>query len=126
MKQDQYNNMTPEQINEKIARILGWHPSPGNNEPYLLCGEWRIKSVNPYHPDIEWFDKRRKDELPNYCGDLNAMAEAVNSLTDAQCDQFNDILWDIMNGKKYLWNGSAFQYAEAFLRIHNQWTKPDA
>lgn len=55
--------------------------------------------------------------------DLNAMHEAEKVLTEAQQDTMNNLLWDAMGGKKYLWHATAAQRAEAFLRTLNLWTE---
>ena len=58
--------MTPEQINIAIAEACGWEPDKHFNEP----AHW--------HKGVML--ARSWNELPNYCGDLNAMHEAEKAL----------------------------------------------
>ena len=59
--------------------------------------------------------------LPNYLNDLNAMHDAEKVLNEKQEDIMNSTLWDIMDGRKYLWHSTASQRAEAFLRTIGKW-----
>ena len=92
--------MTNEQINIAIAEACGW----GNDDierGYALC--------------------QFSESVPNYCNDLNAMHEAEKVLSDKQCQTMNDLLWDMMNGRKFLWQATARQRAEAFLKTIGKW-----
>ena len=62
-----------------------------------------------------------KKHLPDYLNDLNAMHDAEKMLNEKQEDIMNSTLWDIMNGRKYLWHATASQRAEAFLRTIGKW-----
>jgi hypothetical protein len=65
-------------------------------------------------------------QAPNYVGDLNAMAEAEETLTDEQLVTMHDRLGCIIVGQsamknymardRWVWRGTARQRAEAFLR----------
>jgi hypothetical protein len=59
--------------------------------------------------------------VPDYCNDLNEMHEAVKMLNEKQEDIMNSTLWDIMDGRKYLWHSTASQQAEAFVRTIDKW-----
>jgi len=59
--------------------------------------------------------------LPDYLNDLNAMHDAEKVLNEKQEDIMNSTLWDIMDGRKYLWHATASQRAEAFLRTIGKW-----
>jgi hypothetical protein len=87
--------MTPEEQRIAIAEACGW--KTGYRDP------------EAWHP------------LPDYLNDLNAMHEAEKVLDKRQEDIMNSTLWDIMDGRKYLWHATASQRAESFLRTVGKW-----
>lgn len=62
--------------------------------------------------------------LPDYCNDLNAMHEAVKSLSGDDMQQMTHALRNVtrshLSGYE-LWNATAPQRAEAFLRTIGKW-----
>ena len=66
-------------------------------------------------------DGSRDYYVPNYLKDLNAMHEAEKVLNEKQDHIMNDTLWDMCEGRKYLWHATASQRAEAFLRTIGKW-----
>ena len=60
--------------------------------------------------------------LPDYPNDLNAMHEAVMTLSNRQLDDLHTWISDTMTGTdKYMWLLTPQQYAEAFLRTIGKW-----
>ena len=106
-KKDQ--EMKPEQQRIAIAEACGWKSEfvaiPDGDEGDV----W----INP-----DGFS----GELPNYLNDFDAMNEAEKVLTPEQEEQMNDLLWDMMEGRKFLWRSTATQRAEAFLKSLDLWT----
>lgn len=100
--------MTDEQINIEIAKHLGWTAiafsygigvigiPPAKNE----CDPVHLKSVM-------------------WTADLNAMHEAEKVLKNL--DLYEEKLADIWGGTLYLFNATARQRAEAFLRTLGKW-----
>jgi len=105
--------MTNEQINAAIAGACGWE------NVYQ----------HPKNPNV-WVGKHagRLQEVPDYCGDLNAMAEAEKTLTNvSDAAGYSFLLEDMENmierwvPYRTLWALSARQRAEAFLRTLGKW-----
>jgi hypothetical protein len=105
--------MTPEQQRTAIAEACGWRiaerVSPEAKEAATAC--W----IRPNGD--EW----QEENLPDYLNDLNAMHEAEKVLNEKQDHIMNDTLWDMCEGRKYLWHATAAQRAEAFLRTIGKW-----
>ncbi len=112
-------NMTPEEINKRIATACGWKTDKRS---------------------LGWLDPQGcYSEMPNYHGDLNAMHEAVMSLlTVEKCTEWRrQLQWIVApatkpsrvrgivlmgEGEYHRWfNATAAQRAEAFLRTIGQW-----
>jgi hypothetical protein len=103
--------MTNEEINKIIAEFRGWkYEFNGNDED----PEWYW--IPPNNPD-------GNGTPPDYCNDLNAMHEAEKMLNEKQEDIMNSTLWDIMDGRKYLWHSTASQRAKAFVITIEKWKK---
>ncbi len=101
--------MTNEEINKIIAEYCGWKREfNGDDED----PEWYW--IPPNNPDGNGIP-------PDYCNDLNEMHEAEKMLNEKQEDIMNSTLWDIMDGRKYLWHSTASQRAEAFVRTIDKW-----
>ena len=99
--------MSEEEINVAIAEVCGWEkvykgPEPDNR--YLYQGHYRTFK-----------------DMPNYCGDLNAMQEALNSLNDRQFKYFYDEILLIITRDDVKRRVSAKQESEAFLRALGKW-----
>jgi hypothetical protein len=88
--------MTDEQINAAIETVL--------------------------HRNEHWILSR------NYCTDLNAMHEAEKVLTDEQCVFIRLHLRERLENhpaSRYVWNATARQRAEAFLRTLGKWEEAE-
>ena len=116
--------MTDEQINEKIAEIFDWKKVP----EALGVGWW----FRPRDPGVQL--RRISPSCPDYCNDLNAMHDAIQSLDHAtRVHSFRRALakavgvlqdpdWESsLSLLDKLTNASARQRAEAFLRTMNLW-----
>jgi hypothetical protein len=117
--------MTDQEINEAIALHLGWlrpeHPD---------CMKHKIGWSMP---EKWWMDPktvlRFGHDIPNYCTDLNAMAQAVKVLDiNDLCryiDELDKICVPVHICHYTHWiavvEASARQRAEAFLRTINKW-----
>lgn len=102
--------MTPESKNTEIALLCGWVKGSGNQgfiyEP-SGCYAW--------------------DGIPNYVDDLNAMHEAESTITFAQRSEMNNLLGFStgvgkgINEFRFVWQATAAERAEAFLRVKGKW-----
>tara|TARA_R110000737_G_scaffold309612_1_gene317979 strand:- start:1982 stop:2275 length:294 start_codon:yes stop_codon:yes gene_type:complete len=64
----------------------------------------------------------RGESIPDYLNDLNAMHEAIMTLSNRQLDDLHTWISDTMTGTdKYMWLLTPQQYAEAFLRTIGKW-----
>jgi hypothetical protein len=61
----------------------------------------------------------RKTGIPDFSGDLNEMHEAEKVIENL--DLYEDWLEDVWGGTSYLFNATARQRAEAFLRTLGKW-----
>lgn len=84
--------LTDEQLNAKIAKILGWK---ANNHR-----SW-------------WHDDYGDGPPPNYCLDLNAMHQA-ESILDCGFYPFSEALIQTCGYPDRYWHATARQHAEAF------------
>lgn len=108
--------MTDDEIDDDIAKSLGW-------TDLHKIGSSRSFGIRPG-------ETNRGDNfeiIPNYCGDLNAMHEALQALSAEQFDKYRWILWDMVKRSTVLeWfrahlSASARECAEAYLRALNLW-----
>jgi hypothetical protein len=99
-------NMTPTEINTEIAIATGF------------CAPNGIWSLNGIRTPI-----------PNYCNDLNAMHEVTSVLGDRTTQRFTDELIKATKADSHgvaviyssLYDATAAQRAEAFLRTIGKW-----
>jgi hypothetical protein len=104
--------VTPEAQRIAIAEACGWKN--------VDAGSGRVWGVTTRHKGTpSEFDVCV--DVPNYPFDLNAMHEAEKVLNEKQDHIMNDTLWDMCEGRKYLWHATASQRAEAFLRTIGKW-----
>jgi hypothetical protein len=96
--------MTDEQINQRIAEACGWTD----------CNEYIGK------PPTRKMDQCNRS-LPNYAGCLNAMHEAEKILTPKQESKYVTTLCLEVQTTPSLFNATARQRAEAFLRTIGKW-----
>ena len=106
--------MNDEEINRAIAEHLGWIVPDG-------CANWRTR---PDGKMVFFNPLSEQDPLPNYCGDLNAMHEAENTLTSVQCSFYTYSMREVItehDASRRTWHATARQRAEAFLRVVGKW-----
>lgn len=108
--------MTEQEQRVAIAEFCGWK---WHHHPTVL-GSW----INPADG--------RHDELPDYCGDLNAIAEAEEKLEflSGQKDDYHSNLQDVVAKSndplpasqcRGTYRATAGQRAEALLRTIGKW-----
>tara|TARA_R110002126_G_scaffold107508_5_gene242965 strand:+ start:4962 stop:5324 length:363 start_codon:yes stop_codon:yes gene_type:complete len=109
----QIQALSDTELNIRIAELLGWERFPDKAN---RCGHEYWAQFKDGHFCT---DTQERDELPNYCTDLNAMHEAENNLTGPQQGVFGDHLDWIAQKKgaplRWMWNATARQRAEAFV-----------
>ena len=118
--------MTNEEINEAIALQLGWAKCACGD---IRCGAWFPPGTSdPYKAELG---------VPSFCKDLNALREALNTLTDDESWRLILHLSDITRNEHHgdpddwfnrstdwTWrvvNATAHQRSEAFLRTLGKW-----
>ena len=102
--------MNNEQINIAVAEACGWNP-PLEAMGNMTYGGGKFLSSE------EW----RKDHIPNYCNDLNAIHEAERILTNEQIEVYCSFLQRPQWGIWWAISATARQRAEAFLRTLEKW-----
>ena len=128
--------MTNNEINIAIAELSGWYPHPDNDKRKqkfwthggggygLPNGCVKRMAANPPVHDGSWEDV---PSLPDYCNDLNAMHEAMKTLSEEQVEKVWETLCDMIPINPHSFrNGLVFDVsarvrAEAFLRVIGKW-----
>lgn len=100
--------MTDEEINAVIAKFRGW------TEVTLAIrgagGGTRTPTPYGKPPGRRYFAP-----CPDYCSDLNAIAEAETHLSEEQLFRMNQRIWDATMTTKYIWQLTARQRAMALI-----------
>jgi hypothetical protein len=113
--------MNPEQQRIAIAEACGWRHTPSEANPNFWYNE-KYKTNSPWIT----YSARNEDGLPDYLNDLNVMHEAEKVLDDSQLIAMDEYLSRIFKPKpgfKLLWQATAVQRAEAFLRALGKWVE---
>jgi len=90
--------MTNEELNVEIAEYYGWRNireqdyQPFGTDPYIDGPSQVWVGIHP-ESDV---DSKEFEVIPDYCKDLNAMAEAKNLLTGEKRIGFIDYLYEIV------------------------------
>ena len=106
--------MTSDEIDAAIAEYCGWKILEPEVHPTITY-HWAIE------PDGS------KSILPDYCNDLNAMHEAMKTLSEEQVEKVWETLCDMIPiNPRHFRNGLVFDAparvrAEAFLRVIGKW-----
>lgn len=111
--------MTPEQINRAVAELCGWTCLEDNSDTLMMMDGFLVVGYPSQGAIIG-----RKQAIPDYFRDLNAMHEAEKAgitpeNSEDYCLNLKEAMW---NAPDYLWAATASQRAEAFLRTHGKWT----
>lgn len=113
--------MTDEQINRTIAEACGWTEIQDS-------GVWHHHKLWGYPPLKPGQGGNSFHYLPDYCNDLNAMAQAEKTLTNvSDAAEYSFLLEDMENmiedwvPYRTLWSLSPRQRAEAFLKTLGLW-----
>ena len=108
--------MTDAQINIAIAEVCGWKPNTPDAKPYLR----------------QWLSGNNKDAnlyvLPNYCKDLNAMADAEEWLVKQPTGEYSKTAYQTYDSALILYFGpraTARQRAENLLRVIGKWKEAE-
>jgi len=88
--------MSDEEINRVIAEIWGIYHSDEHGPLYKTNAGW-------------------VRDCPDYCNDLNAIAEAEKHLTEDQLEAMNTRIWAAMINTDYIWQVTARQRAMALI-----------
>jgi len=126
--------MTNEEINKIIAEFRGWvvyHPTPESiSKGYPHYSYWTPPRDSKQF--AENWGKLEMDYPPDYCNNLNAMAEAKNLLTGEKRIGFIDYLCEVVKQDKNINAGpysvmtqafyaTAKQQAIAFVKTIGKW-----
>jgi len=109
--------MTDEQINAAIAKVCGWKLQ-GSQEHQEATKEWQFGHTFAIDPSGKLVSR---NAIPDYGNDLNAMHEAEKVLTRPQTDEYVTTLCLEVQPIPSLYNATACQRAEAFLRTLGKW-----
>ncbi len=100
--------MNKEQQRIAIAEACGW----------TEISDWEAAGINGQHPTEPWIEV-----IPDYLNDLNAMHEAIMSLTlEEQCNMTEILRKDVIKFTAPTITATAEQCVEAFLKTLNLWT----
>jgi hypothetical protein len=132
--------MNKEQINLAITKVLNPKiPSYNIEENYEDSPHWNsgfYETTISFSDSIEvkFFGRRSEistkdienryleEKIKDYCGDLNAIHEAEKILSKIHKQTMTHYLDKLLCGKQaFLWEATAAQRAEAFLRTLNLW-----
>jgi hypothetical protein len=122
--------MTDEEINKIIAEFRGWveyHPTPESiSKGYPSYSYWTPPRDSKQF--AENWGKLELDYPPDYCNDLNAMAEAEELLSNEQLQTYFDVLRPVVEstakpGRGYVFTAKASQRAKAFVITIEKWKK---
>jgi hypothetical protein len=109
--------MKEEEINKRIAELCGWTECRLVTKVVLSLLRDPVAYGIPPNGTYEI-------ACLNYCTDLNAMHEAEKVLTDEQCLFIRLHMRERLENhpaSRYVWNATARQRAEAFLRTLGLW-----
>ena len=114
--------MTNQKINKAIAEHLGW-----KELDFHLDGK-RVLGDRPSFHNGKIVSYTVDQYAPDYCNDLNAMAEAEELLSNEQLQTYFDVLRPVVEstakpGRGYVFTAKASQRAKAFVITIEKWKK---
>ncbi len=108
--------MTDHELNIKVAELAGWVKTKGSDlYPKFL-----------FASNVDYWSKNGNDspwssEVPRFVSDLNLMHEAENRMTEDQQLRYGTVLENRVkytsDNKRWEWNATARQRAEAFVKV---------
>jgi hypothetical protein len=128
--------MNDEEINRAIAEHIGaddrwlivkrgyFYRPHGHGYTSCECNAWVLPLVEAKKHEYLIGEEKvtlRKATIHNYCGDLNAMHEAENTLENHQLWMVETALAGIVHVDTPIAHATARQRAEAFLRTVGKW-----
>lgn len=114
--------MTYQEINIEIAEYCGWTKireqdyQPIGTDPYIDGPSQVWVGI---HPESD-ADSKEYEVIPDYCNDLNEMADAKNLLTGDKRIDFIDYLCEVVKQDKNLNTGPYSVMTEAFYSTAKQ------
>ena len=114
--------VTNEELNVEIAEFCGWRNireqdyQPFGTDPYIDGPSQVWVGIHP-ESDV---DSKEFEVIPDYCKDLNAMAEAKNLLTGDKRREFIDYLYEVVKQDKNINAGPYSVMIEAFYATAKQ------
>ena len=114
--------VTDEELNVEIAEFCGWRNireqdyQPFGTDPYIDGPSQVWVGIHP-ESDV---DSKEYEVIPDYCKDLNAMAEAKNLLTGEKRIGFIDYLYEVVKQDKNINAGPYSVMIEAFYATAKQ------
>jgi hypothetical protein len=106
--------MTDEEINMVIAEICGWKEV----ELAIRGAGGGTRTPTPYGKPP---GRKYIADCPDYCNDLNAIAEAEKHLSEDQLEAMNTRVWEATMNQKCIWQATARQRAMALLEAVLIW-----
>lgn len=125
--------MTKGQINIAIAEYFGWTFSSFYEEDPTLPYYQKFKEDTTCWWVRPGNDSWQREQIPNYCGDLNVIHEARSTLTEKQLADYCQFLISIVRRASgipdheshypvpFVLSATASQHTEAFLRAIGKW-----
>lgn len=103
--------MTPEAIRIAVAEEMGWVIPAG-------CTNYRIQ---PNGQKVFFNPLTTDDVIPDYPDDLNACVEMEATLSWDESGKMNNLLCVIVPQDVRIWQATALQRCEAFLKVKGKW-----
>lgn len=114
--------VTDEELNVEIAEYRGWRSIREQDYQPFGTNEYIDGPSQVWvgiHPESD-VDSKEYEVIPDYCNNLNAMAEAKNLLTGDKRREFIDYLYDVVKQDKNINAGPYSVMIEAFYATAKQ------
>ena len=114
--------VTNEEINIEIAEFCGWRKIREQDYQPFGTNEYIDGPSQVWvgiHPESD-VDSKEYEVIPDYCNNLNAMAEAKNLLTGDKRREFIDYLYEVVKQDKNINAGPYSVMIEAFYATAKQ------
>jgi hypothetical protein len=114
--------VTDEELNVEIAEYRGWRSIREQDYQPFGTNEYIDGPSQVWvgiHPESD-VDSKEYEVIPDYCNNLNAMAEAKNLLTGDKRREFIDYLYEVVKQDKNINAGPYSVMIEAFYATAKQ------